>query len=324
MTARVALRQFISHTAFYTATRLLVVRAWEDTDLLDSKVLYNGGFDQLMQALQDVSAVVEHAFSQAQRRYPDLFARDNAYTWHRPTTDAYIDAVYELANTYLGQLSSDILGAVYERELARVDRKLLGQYYTPRDVIHAMLSIVGVDPLRAQADAEGRPLRVLDVATGSGGFLVDIANRIRASVESRSTAGETLDLQRWLNASTDGLVGVEIQQFAAYLAEVNLLLQLSRLLPLSRGLRIPPLRLYCADTLTVHNPYVVQGQAVVRESSGLRALAEDDRGAGLERVRDPGTRHEWFDVSCGNPPYADQWTCGVRRRPQNGAPRPGR
>jgi hypothetical protein len=46
-----ARKQFISHTAFYTATRLLLVRAWEDYGLLNPALLYDGGFDQLMRVI---------------------------------------------------------------------------------------------------------------------------------------------------------------------------------------------------------------------------------------------------------------------------------
>ncbi len=125
--AFLAVDQFVAHSAFYTATRLLLVRSWEDSGLLASPVLYDGGFDALMTALDNVGEVVRTAFDRAGELYPDLFSRHNAFSWYRPSEQVYVDAVYELANTYLGDLSDDVLGEVYQQQLARLDRKQLGQ-----------------------------------------------------------------------------------------------------------------------------------------------------------------------------------------------------
>ena len=193
-----ALQQFTAHTAFYTATRLLLVRAWEDSGLLSPAALYNGGFDSLMDALQDVAEVVEMAFTRAGKKYPDLFARHNALSWYKPSEDVYVNAVYDLANTYLGHLSDDILGEVYERQLARVDRKQLGQYYTPRDIIKVIWDLIDINRMADSADGYDRPLRVLDIATGSGGFLVAVSSALRDRYNRALKAGVTVSARSGL------------------------------------------------------------------------------------------------------------------------------
>ena len=304
-----ALQQFVAHTAFYTATRLLLVRAWEDSGLLSPAVLYDGGFDSLMTALETVAEVVETAFTRAGRKYPDLFARHTALSWYKPSEDVYVNAVYDLANTYLGTLSDDILGEVYERQLARVDRKQLGQYYTPRDIIKLIWDMVDIRRLAEAADDEERPVRVLDIATGSGGFLVAASSALRGRYDRAREAGATVGVKSWLADVTDGLVGCEIQQFSAYLAEVNLVLQLSPLLRQETDLRLPALRIHCADTLTLHNPdetsLIGAIEAVsVSDHSGVQTATEiAERQESLDRVRDPYTSGEWLDAAVGNPPY---------------------
>ena len=147
-----ALRQYEAHLAYYASTRLLLVRVWEDLQLLES-VLYDGGFDHWMDVFQgDITEVVLRSFQRAQTRYRSLFAQQNSYTWYRPRREALVEAIYELANTYLGQIESDVLGVVYERLLERIDRKLLGQYYTPRDVIRLMWDMIDMDSLALRAD----------------------------------------------------------------------------------------------------------------------------------------------------------------------------
>lgn len=304
-----AMQQFVAHTAFYTATRLLLVRAWEDGGLLTSPTLYNGGFDTLMSALQNISEVVRTAFSRAGQKYPDLFSRHNAFSWYEPTEAVYVDAVYELANTYLGNLSDDVLGEVYQQQLARLDRKQLGQYYTPRDVIKLIWDMVGLEALAQQADADERPMRVLDIATGSGGFVVEAAGRLRHRYAAARALGDTLPPRQWLAEVTDGLFACEIQQFSAYLAEVNLVLQFSPLLRGHDDVRIPGLRVHCVDTLTLHNPDQLAGDdlATVTDDGGVHGVTEVAvRQASLDRMRDPSARSEWLDAAVGNPPYVGE------------------
>ena len=224
----------------------------------------------------------------------------------------YINAVYDLANTYLGDLSDDILGEVYERQLARVDRKQLGQYYTPRDIIKVIWDLIDIDRIADAAEDEERPIRILDIATGSGGFLVAASSRLRGRYLRARDAGATVDAKAWLADVTDGLIGCEIQQFSAYLAEVNVILQLSSILRSEKQLRLPALRIHCADTLTLHNPdntALIGAMETVKvdDRSGVQTAAEiAERQESLDRLRDPYLSGDWLDVAVGNPPYVGE------------------
>ena len=146
-----ALQQFGAHVAYYAATRLMLVRVWEDLGLLEP-MLHDGGFDKQMERFAGVlKDVVNHSFTKAKDRYRSLFDQRNGYTWYEPDGVTYANVIYELANTYLGAIQSDVLGQVYERMLERIDRKLLGVYYTPRDIISL---IWDPDPLRVDRRCE--------------------------------------------------------------------------------------------------------------------------------------------------------------------------
>jgi len=289
-----AVRQYEAHVAYYAATRLLLVRIWEDLELLDP-VLYDGGFDRWMQAFDDVvGAVVRHSFDQARGRYRSLFDQQNAYTWYAASDDAYVDSLYQLANTYFGELRSDILGVVYERLLERIDRKLLGQYYTPRDIIALIWDLIDVSVLAERAEQEGRTPRVFDIATGSAGFLVEAARRMRERYEAQLVGGASVDLQTWLNSLCEGLTGVEIQRFPAYLAELNVLIQVGTSLRGEPAVRIPSIGILATDSLSLHNP-----------SPGDAPLVMDDRSRQhlAETIQDPSISSFDQDAACGNPPY---------------------
>jgi hypothetical protein len=300
-----ALRQYQAHLAYYAATRLLLVRTWEDLGLLDS-VLHDGGFDHWMDAFHGVVAdVVGHSFTRAENRYRSLFAQQNSYTWYRPSTDALTEGIYELGNTYLGAIESDVLGEVYERLLERIDRKILGQYYTPRDVIRLIWDLIGLDDVALEADQEDRPLRILDIATGSGGFLVEAARRMGARYIEAREMGAALDRQEWITRLAAGLTGVEIQRFPSYLAELNLLIQLARVLADNPDLRVPPLGVIPTDTLSLHNPDALLEGAPDLDHADL-LIPDEERRARALAIKDPYASGEFADVAVGNPPYVGE------------------
>ena len=301
-----ARKQYAAHVAYFCATKLLLVRLFEDLDLLET-VLYDGGLDEWLTRLDDaVPDVVAQSFRRAEQRYPSFFDAVNAFTWFEPGRDTLIEVLYELSSTYLGGIQSDILGVVYERLLTRVDRKLLGQYYTPRDIIAFIWDLLDIDSLAEESDATGEATRVLDIATGSGGFLVTGARRLRERVESRIHQGANIDLGTWVRDTSAGFVGVEIQQFPAYLAEINLLIQLA----IAAGeadwqLPIPPVGIICHDTLTAHNPtqlFTDDGET----ADDAEQLRDPFRRDLFEQLRDPAAHGSYFDPAVGNPPYVGE------------------
>lgn len=303
-----ALQQFGSHVAYYATTRLMLVRVWEDLGLLEP-MLYDGGFDKQMSrfdnALEDV---IGHSYARAQSRYRDLFDQRNSYTWFQPSRVTYAEAIYELANTYLGAIESDVLGEVYERMLERIDRKLLGAYYTPRDIISLIWDLIDFETLANQAEHDDRILRVFDIATGSGGFLVEAAQRLRQRVALQVDSGATVSLQQWVNEAADGLNGVEINRFSAYLAELNLLVQFGQVVAQQKSLRIPPMGILSGDSLSLHNPVTLVDDwdhAVL--PNDLISNSEDRKERAL-RIKSPVQANFLMDVACGNPPYIGEKT----------------
>jgi len=269
-------------------------------------MLYDGGFDTQMTRFDNlVRDVVAHSFTRAGDRYRSLFSQRTSYSWYVPDETTYGEVIYELATTYLGAIESDILGRVYEQLLADIDRKLLGQYYTPRDVIELVWDLIGLDAVAEHADSQGRVPRVLDIATGSGGFLVHAAATLRRRLGDAQQAGAAIQTQDWLNGMAEGLVGVEVQRFSAYLAELNLLVQLGHVVAQEPDLRLPALGIVPADTLALHDPDGLHACTVELGSALLTDDAEARRRA-LRVVDASQAGGTPFDVACGNPPYVGQ------------------
>ena len=74
----------------------------------------------------------------------------------------------------LSDTSEDIKGIAFERFLGRTFRGEIGQFFTPRPIVHLMVGMM--DP------AEGE--RILDPASGSGGFLIQAFLRVREKIAS--------------------------------------------------------------------------------------------------------------------------------------------
>jgi hypothetical protein len=297
-----AMSQYAAHVAYYTATRLMLVRVWEDLNLLEP-MLYDGGFDRQMTRFDNIiQDVVEQSFRRARGRYRSLFERNNNYSWYEPSGNTYVETIYELANTYFGAIESDVLGQVYERMLERIDRKLLGQYYTPRDIIRLIWDLIDSDIITDIAESEDRQPRVLDIATGSGGFLVEKAARLRRRFVTQRKAGASINPQTWLNLVSDGLNGVEVQRFSAYLAELNLLVQLGRVISEDARLRLPPLGIIATDTLSLHEGIEGDGGTSDLDTASLPS----DRISRAKRLKDATSGDFLMDVACGNPPYIGQ------------------
>jgi hypothetical protein len=307
-------RQYCLRVAYLALTRVLLYRSWEDVGFVD-EYLYDGGFDQAYERLsRSIRDVLKEAFAHGSQRYRWLYGVDSNYDWYTPREPALADVLYFLAPLPLGKLDADVLGGLYVSYVDEIDRDRLGQFFTPREVVRFMLDRAGFRGPRGVFRVEGderKPVRIFDFATGSGGFLVEAARRIvdEGGIEQTDTRA----VREALAAIVNGFFGGEISPFPYYLTEVNLLLQVSRLVgALSLAHESTPpfvLGVVHADSLTTKS-----GE---RSLEGLGAPLRADRSGLIEDERfglvplDPEKRARYetiaaeggFDLVIGNPPY---------------------
>ena len=310
-----AWRQYLLRVSQLALTRILLYRSWEDVEFVDS-YLYDGGFDQWYARLdEDLQRVLKEAFAHGRERYHWLYGSENNYDWYRPGDEALVEVLYALVPVPLGKLDADVLGGLYESYVDEIDRDRLGQFYTPRSVVRFMLDRAGfVGPegiFRVEGD-ERRPRRVLDFATGSGGFLVEAARRVID--EAGLSEKDARDSTEGLTAIVRGFHGCEISPFPYYLTEVNLLLQVSRLLGRMRVAHAEPppfvLGVVHTDSLTTRRPSDESIAGLEAENPLERSELAADEGFGLvpldREKREAFARmreEESFDLVIGNPPY---------------------
>jgi hypothetical protein len=307
-------KQYRLRVAYLVVTRVLLYRSWEDVGFVD-EYLYDGGFDQAYERLsQNLRRVLREAFLHGADRYRWLYGGDSNYEWYEPSDGVLADLLYFLAPVPLGKLDADVLGALYVSYVDEIDRDRLGQFFTPRDVVRFMLDRAGFTGPTGVFRVEGddrRPVGVFDFATGSGGFLVEAARRVI------DDGGIDLDdpraVREALAAIVQGFVGGEISPFPYYLTEVNLLLQVSRLVgALVLAHEQPPkfvLGVVHADSLTTKSgERSIEGIEDSNRADRARLLEDDRFGLvpfdAQKRERyDTLLGDEQFDLVVGNPPY---------------------
>ena len=180
--------------------------------------------------------------------------------------------------------------SVYDNEL----RKKTGSYYTPPEVVRAMVRLVdealrsderfGLSEGLASAD-----VTVADPATGTGTFLLGVLRRIAEATEADQGPGAVPGV---VEASLSRLIGFEIQFGPFAVAQLRILAELHSLLDDPRA--TPSMRLFVTDTLG--NPYAEEEYI----PQILMPLGESRRRANEIK------RQEKITVVIGNPPYKEK------------------
>ena len=184
--------------------------------------------------------------------------------------------------------------AVYDNTL----RKRTGSYYTPPQVVDAMVRLVD-EALRDPA-LFGLPLglassevTVADPAMGTGAYLLGTLRRIAETVEADLGPGAVPGA---VASAASRLIGFEMQFGPFAVAQLRLIAEVQALMSLKDGAggNLPTLRLFVTDTLG--DPYAAQTQF----SAMTAPIGESRKQANAIK------RDERITVVIGNPPYKEK------------------
>ncbi len=175
---------------------------------------------------------------------------------------------------------------VYDNNL----RKKTGSYYTPPEVVSAMVRLVD-EALRSRfalhAGLASPAVTVADPAVGTGTFLLGTLRHIAETVEADEGPGSVPPA---IHAAVRRLVAFEMQLGPFAVAQLRVLAEITDL----TGVAPPPPRMFVTDTLS--DPYGEPGWLPAM----LTPIAESRRQANQVKVREPIT------VVIGNPPYKEK------------------
>ena len=175
---------------------------------------------------------------------------------------------------------------VYDNKL----RKLTGSYYTPPEVVRAMVRLCDEalkSPRFGIADGlAGKDVHIVDPATGSGTFLLGLIERIKATIEANH--GGPGAVAPMMEEVAGRLVGFELQFGAFAVAQLRLLAEM-----LEIGADATP-RLFVTDTLGDPHETFERAPGVYGALSKSRSEANEIK------------RSEPITVVIGNPPYKEK------------------
>lgn len=303
---------FCKESIYVLLNKLLFIRICEDKNLLP-KNISNGGIEELRKRTihEDVvyKQILEWSFSEAYNLYSHFY-ETGILDWFR-TGDGELNNKLNQVLWILNQfdfthVDRDILGNLYERYLPSGERKRLGEFYTPVEVIDYILTSAGYT---YSHNIEIKDL--LDPACGSGGFLVRATRRLISRYLMRfgkSSKKELRDKKKWkeiasrlspdeakiiLESIKEHIYGLDINPFACHIAEMNMLFQIIDLYQKVRekykDYKLGRFKIYRTDSLELPT----QKQIV---DYTHRAFLEEQEE--IDEIK-----NKKFDFVVGNPPY---------------------
>jgi Type ISP C-terminal specificity domain/N-6 DNA Methylase len=251
------------------------------------------GIDNAAQELRKTNSLIGTAL----RLLTDDAANQNALRTSLGTLIRVLDAVdwpmisKEKPEAWL-YFYEDFL-EVYDNKL----RKQTGSYYTPPEVVSAMVNIVD-EALRGPlferpAGFASADVIVADPAVGTGTFLLGVLRRIAATVADDQGPGA---VRGAIEAAAKRVIGFELQFGPFAVAQLRLIAEMQALMktPQKPTPPVPELRLFITDTLG--NPFIEE------ETLGqvYEPVAKSRRDANTVKKEQPIT------VVIGNPPYKEK------------------
>ena len=177
---------------------------------------------------------------------------------------------------------------VYDNTL----RKRTGSYYTPPEVVSAMVNLVDEalrGPLFERPTGFAAPdVVVADPAVGTGTFLLGVLRKIAATVAPDQGEGA---VRGAIESAAKRIIGFEIQFGPFAVAQLRLIAELQALM---NKPPLPELRLFITDTLG--NPFIEEE----RLGQTYEPIAVSRRAA--NKIK----KEERITVVIGNPPYKNQ------------------
>jgi methylase of polypeptide subunit release factors len=211
---------FCANTAYVALSRLFFVRICEDAGLTTRKVSNSGVrvwrefVENIKEHYQDL---LEVAFKDVKHIYLSLF-EPTVFDWFGKGDGKLHDLLerilFRLNAFSFREINRDLLGSIYQSFRPRIERRRLGEYYTPDEVVDFILALCGL-----ATDSGIMQRRIFDPACGSFTFGV-------RAIGPLLKAGAHLSPQNRIELVRSCLHGQDINPFAVFLSHLSILFAL--------------------------------------------------------------------------------------------------
>jgi len=327
-----AKQAFCRETAYIILNRIIFTRICEDKRISKFQKISGKGLAQFIKSKEGMKNTYLLALNDAYREIENHykhFYQLNIFDWwfitkdkaemltpeeklNQDKLDAELDfivkGILKRVNRFdFERVNRDILGHVYEDYLPKQERKELGEFYTPIEVVKYILDSVGYLPEKPIGDK-----RIIDPSCGSGTFLTEIVERIIKHYLKKFNKINTNQLtsdeaKLILEKINENVYGLDINPFATHISEINLLFKTidlyNMVLKKYRDEVMLKFNIHCVDTLQI--PDGVNGsnngqltfEFFTKINGRAKSFADD------MSVADKIKTTMKFDFVVGNPPY---------------------
>lgn len=308
--------EFALQAAYVVFIRLLLIRVCEDKEIFQGedrvahRFVSDGGMKQWQETIKrywifatgnPYSPLLDMAYNNAQNIYAHFFTGRELFNWYQLNEQQLIMTLHQLSRFNFAGVDSDIVGTVYNTYVSRKEKKEKGQYYTPPEIVNYILDEVGYV---SGTGIIGKNKRLIDPACGSGSFLVAATKRLVSAY--KNNADQIDDPVTVLERVQANLFGFDLNPFACYLAEVNLLIQVLDLVKLAHEKQQRP---------KIQRFHIYNVDALARPSGSYRfalfntLIAEESDQVDQIKSRSPNTPYaNGFAFVVANPPYGAQFS----------------
>src|SRR5271157_5845934 len=199
---------FCTNTAYVALSRLIFVRICEDVGLTTRKISNSGiavWRDFVQNIKEQYQDLLDVAYKDVAHIYSSLF-ESSVFDWFGKSNGVLHDILerilFRLNAFSFKEINRDVLGSIYQYFRPRIERRRLGEYYTPVEVVDYILARTGIS-----SDAAIMQKRILDPACGSFTFGVRAALRLLA-------AGSHLSPENRIDLVRTCLRGQDINPFS--------------------------------------------------------------------------------------------------------------
>jgi len=289
--------EYLLQTSYIILARILLTKCWEDLDIIEPPLTYNGGFKKYLEEYHEkVEDVYKRALNKSQEIY-FLFNPNNPYLLISLSEKLIVDILFQICKYDFNTLSYDVLGYIYEDYLDLENRKKFGQYYTPPYVVNLILDRVGYKPSTNKLLDNS----VLDPASGSGTFLLNAVNRV---LQSRKD-GRDHSIE-YKNIIENEIFGSELMLFPYLISEINILIQISQVLHdiILKGKKLNVLHVFPNNSFNLINKTIITRIMDIPEDNVKGDTIMDSAIINRKenKLRTLQQKVD-FDYVVGNPPY---------------------
>ncbi len=265
--------EFCLQTAYLQFVRIFFVRACEDHGLIPYLIVD----DNLVSTIKDAyRALLTTLYLPV--CLDNHFGNQDFFDWFTPDPQSIMSLFHLLRCYNFKDVRMDVLGRIYDEGfIENKGRSEKGQFYTPSHIVEYMLDTLGMpgcgereNPVCAEAHTFLEKT-VGDISCGSGSFLVAVAARKRAILQ-HLVASLEVNSEYALQIMRNTLLGFDLNPFACYLSEINLLMQCLPFITDEQGQicrSVERLHIYCLDAL---NPTSTKQIELVTGYHGLDYL----------------------------------------------------